>query len=142
MATKFSGAQAIVIFEADSDQSNRVTTFSEEHVMGDTAIEVEENTDQTDPSGNSPHSGQFANVTVHSNDMNAWSDLVSLRTGTPEQLIDVRFYFPDGSGGSETITVEHIRAKTKLQPVAGEKGQVNTWVLESRGYVTGVVGFD
>ena len=140
MATKFSGAKWISIYLSGEDSAEVV--IRDENLMGDTAIEVEENTDQTDPSGNSPHSGQFANVTIHSDDFAARSRLVNLRTSTPEQKIDARFFFADGHGGTETITARDMRAKTMLQAVPGEKGQVNTWVLESRAYVTGVVGFD
>jgi len=142
MATKFSGATKIEIQQAGGDFSSPDVVIPERHVRDDTAVEVEENTDQTDPTGNSPHSGQFANVTVHSDDMGARSTLVGYRTGSPETLVDARFHFPDGNGGTETITAEKMRAKTMLQPMPSEKGQVNTWVLESTTYVTGVVGFD
>jgi hypothetical protein len=142
MSKKFTGAEKIEIQQAGGDFSSPDATIEEPDIHGDTALEVEENTDQTDPSGNSPYSGQFANVTIQSSDFGALTTLQGFRTATPETLIDVRFHLPDGADGTEPITVEGIRAKTMLQPVVAEHGQVNAWSLESRGFTPDPVHFD
>ena len=135
---RFSGFTKIEIATTGGSLSSPDVIIEEDHILGDTAFEVEENEDQTDVQGESPHSGQFANVTIQSNDFSARAQLVTFRTSDPEKRVDIRGTFPDG----DSITVEGVRAKTMLQPVAGEKGQVNGWVMESRGYTKGVWDFD
>lgn len=141
MGKTLSGAEKIE-FDVAGNAFAAPTTILKKNLHSDTNLEVEENEDDTDPDGNSPHSGQTAVVTIASWDFGARATLVGYRTAASEDLIDVKFYFPNGDGTYNTVTVLGIRAKTSLDTKPGESGRVNVWMLESRGFTTGVVDFD
>lgn len=139
MSKKPSGFIKVEAVETGGDLANPAVTIEEEDLVTDNSqLEVEENEDQTDPSGESPHSGQFGNLTIESHDFSARGALVNFRTADPEQLIDVRVT----TAGGQTLTCERVRAKTSLGSLVSEKGQTNTWQLMSRAWVPGVIDFD
>ncbi len=140
--TKLSGANKIVFQDAGGDWTAPIATIDEPTIHGETSIEIEENSDTTDPTGNSPHSGQFAVVKVQSSDFAVRATLKGKRTANPEVLVDVRFFLKDPAGADVTITAQKIRAKTMLQAIVAEMGQINGWALESRAFVTDVFDFD
>ena len=137
MGKKISGFTKIEIAEAGSAFA-APEVIDEENIMDGTQVEVEENEDQTDPTGESPHTGQFANVTIETDDWSIKAAIDAFRTADAEKRVDVRVTLVDGT---TTITLEGGRAKTHVD-VKSDAGQANTWIMESRMFTTDQVDFD
>lgn len=138
--SKWSGFTQIDIAEAGTSFASPTTIAEKDIITENSSAEPEENEDQTDPTGNSPWTGQFMVVSLESEDFTALTAIRGFRTASPEKLIDIKLYKPNGAGGTETMVINDCRAKTR-EVSSSEKGQANTWILETRGYSTSHFSF-